>query len=49
MYSIYINIVLNFIAFMLLSAKLSYCVYTMTNSEASMYFLNVSLLYCISW
>ena len=34
---------------MLLSAKLSYCVYTMTDSEASMYFLNVSLLYCISW
>ncbi len=34
---------------MLLSTKLSYCVYTMTDSEASMYFLNVSLLYCISW
>lgn len=32
---------------MLLSAKFSYCVYTMTDSEASMYFLNVSLLYCI--
>lgn len=34
---------------MLLSAKLSYCVYTMTDSKASMYFLNVSMLYCIPW
>ncbi|WP_179865054.1 hypothetical protein [Priestia megaterium] len=43
------SIILNFIAFMLLSTKLSYCVYTMTDSEASMYFLNVSLFYCIPW
>lgn len=34
---------------MLLSTKLSYCVYTMTDSKASMYFLNVSLLYWIPW
>ncbi|PFR96172.1 hypothetical protein COK39_09575 [Priestia megaterium] len=49
MYPIYMNIILNFIAFMLLSAKLSYCVYTMTDSKKSMYFLNVPLLYYIRW
>jgi len=49
MYPIYMNIILNFIAFMLLSAKFSYCVYTMTDSKESMYFLNVPLLYYIRW
>jgi hypothetical protein len=48
-YVVYLCIILNFIAFMLLSTKLSYCVYTMTDSKASMYFLHVSLLYCILW